>query len=108
MEEVGGVSEESGLFCDGGEPSRVAVTQCIDSNARGKVQILFAVCVVHFGALAADKDDVRASVGLQDVTLFVGDDLLGEACVCGLQALRGLHGKGVHCKPRCLCLFRTV
>lgn len=43
------------------------LTQCIDSDARSKVKVLFSVGIIHADALPVREYDVRPSVGLQDV-----------------------------------------
>ena len=75
--EVGGVLQLMGLLGDGLGPRHVAVTQTVDADAAGEVEILLALGAFGVEAVALLEDDGVASVGVQDVFAVPLDDFFG-------------------------------
>ena len=75
--EVGGVLQLMGLLGDGLGPRHVAVTQTVDADAAGEVEILLSLRAFGVEAVALLEDDGVASVGVQDVFAVPLDDFFG-------------------------------
>ena len=76
VEQVGDVAHLHGLVVDGLGPGLVGVAQGADADAGGEVDILLALGVPEGGALAVVDGHLVPRVGLEDVALVQGLDLV--------------------------------
>ena len=75
--QVGGVLQLVGLVGHGLGPGQVTVTQAVDADAAGEVQILLALGALGIQAVALFQHHGVAVIGVQDVGIVPLDDFFG-------------------------------
>ena len=75
--EVRAVHQGAGLIANCLDHPRVAVAEGVDSDAGNEVEVLLALIVVDVAALTPHKNDLSATVVLEEMTIFKCADLRG-------------------------------